>query len=196
MKKVIFCLILNVLVASSCATHGPFYVGIPYGGYVSYGDNRHAGLDFDIPRGTPIIASSDGKVVAVGDPCPGKSYCGGIFISIYHGGSLSGFFARYGHLDEVFVKYGQKVKRGQLIGLSGANNSGYEHLHFAICAVNGPCPFLYSYDPNKFWLAGEPQCFDPKKDYTSYSQIDLTIPIACGEYAKELIYEAKRRDLK
>ncbi len=204
MKKLLFCLVSNALLISSCATQyyatkssynvGPFVVGIPYGGYVPYGDNRHAGIDFNIPRGTPIIASLDGKVADIGEPCPGKSYCGGIFVSIYHGGFFNGFFTRYGHLDKVFVKYGQKVKRGQLLGLSGANNSGYEHLHFAICAVNGPCPFLNSYNPDKFSLSGEAECFDPTKEYVNYSQEHLTIPIACGGYAKDLLDRIKKKD--
>jgi len=204
MKKLFFCLILNVLLISSCATQyyatkssynvGPFVVGIPYGGIVLYGDNRHAGLDFNILQGTPIIASSDGKVVDVGDPCPGEWYCGGIFVSIYHGGIFSGIFTRYGHLKNVYLNYGQVVKRGQLIGLSGANNIGSPHLHFTICNVGEACPYSNSYDPDKFWLDGKPQCFDPNKDYSSYSKKDLTIPIACGEYAKDLLDRIKRKD--
>jgi len=47
MKKISFCLLLAVFLASSCATHGPFYVGIPYGAAVPYGEGRHPGIDFD-----------------------------------------------------------------------------------------------------------------------------------------------------
>ncbi|MDZ7261107.1 MAG: M23 family metallopeptidase [candidate division KSB1 bacterium] len=136
-EKNLICLILTTLLTTSCVTYSPFPIGRYHGSAVPYGDFRHAGIDFDIRKGTPIIAASDGDVYYVGDPCPGEWYCGGIFISIYH----RGIFTRYGHLKEVYVEFGEKVKRGQLIGLSGANNMGYEHLHFAICNDSGGCPY-------------------------------------------------------
>jgi len=47
--------------------------------------------------------------------------------------------------------------------------------------------YSQTYDPEKFWLDGRPKCFDPSADYSKYSQKGLTIPIACGEYEKQLI---------
>jgi len=84
MKKLFFYLILNALLASSCATHGPFYVGNPYGAPVSYGERRHPGIDFDIRIGTPIIASSDGVVIHIGEPDYKESWRGGIGVGISH----------------------------------------------------------------------------------------------------------------
>jgi len=86
------------------------------------------------------------------------------------------------------VKKGQSLKRGQLIGLSGASNDGVHHLHFGICKVGGSSQqYSQTYDPEKFWLAGRPKCFDPSADYSKYSQEGITLPIACGAYAKQLI---------
>jgi len=190
MKKLFFCLILIVFLASSCATHGPFYVGIPYGAPVSYGEGRHPGIDFDISIGTPIIACSEGEVIYIGEPDAKERYGGGIFVGISHG---EYFTSLYGHLTRIFVQKGQSVKRGQLIGLSGASNSGYSHLHFGICKTH--CKnYSGTYDPNKFWLGGKAQCFDPQKDYSNYSQKDITLSVACGEYAKELVARTKRKD--
>jgi murein DD-endopeptidase MepM/ murein hydrolase activator NlpD len=192
MRKILFCLILNFLLASSCTAHGPFYVGNLYGAPVSYGERRHAGIDFDIRRGTPIIAASDGEVTYVGDPCPSERRCGGIFVILRHGNH---FKSIYGHLGKVFVKTGQLLKRGQLIGLSGASNSGYTHLHFTICKIGADSmKYSHTYSPETFWLGGKSQCFDPNTDYSSYSQKDIILPVACGEYAKALISQTEGKD--
>jgi len=84
MKKISFCLLLAVFLASSCATHGPFYVGIPYGAAVPYGEGRHPGIDFDISIGTPIIACSDGEIIYIGEPDAKERDGGGIFVEISH----------------------------------------------------------------------------------------------------------------
>jgi hypothetical protein len=44
-----------------------------------------------------------------------------------------------------------------------------------------------------FWLGGQAQCFDPKIDYSNYSQKEITLPIACGDYGKALIAEAREK---
>jgi len=178
---------------SSCATHGPFYVDKPYGGPAPYGEGIHPGIDFGISSGTPIIAISDGRVSYVGSP---EGIENGITVQVLHG---EHFKSVYGHISKVFVKKYQLLKRGQLIGLSGASNNygkrDYQHLHFGTCKPSGLCTnYSQTYDPNKFWLDGKPQCFDPSKDYSAYSQKDITLPIACGEYAKELITRTKRID--
>jgi murein DD-endopeptidase MepM/ murein hydrolase activator NlpD len=190
MKKLFFCLTFAVLFVSSCATHGPFYVGYPYGASVPYGEGRHPGIDFDISKGTPIIACSDGEVVYIGEPDAKERHGGGIFVEISHG---EYFKSLYGHLTRIFVEKGQSLKRGQLIGLSGASNSGYQHLHFGICKIGGSCKnYSQTYDLKTVWYGGQPRCFDPKMDYSAYSQKDITLPVACAEYAKELIAEIKK----
>jgi hypothetical protein len=192
MKKLFFCLILNILLTSSCATHGPFIVGNPHGGIVQYGEGRHPGIDFSISNGTPIITPSDGVVFYIGEPDSKERWGGGIFVGISHG---EHFNTLYGHLTKVFVQKGQSLKRGQLIGFSGSSNYGYAHLHLGVCKITEnlrDCQsYSKTYDPDNFWLGGKAQCFDPKMDYSRYSQKDITLPVACGEYAKELMARIK-----
>jgi len=200
MKRILYCLILIIPLICACATTtpGPFHFGQPYGAPVQYGEGRHPGIDFNIPIGTPIIAASDGEIIKVSSPGAPERIGpkskdilgGGIFVAVQNGDH---FKSLYGHLSKAFVKKGQSLKRGQLIGLSGKTNTGSKHLHFELCKTEGRYGYYSdSYDPKDFWLGGKPQCFDPNMDYSKYSQKDLTIPIACGDYAKELIAEIEK----
>jgi len=152
----------------------------------------HPGIDYNIGSGTPIIAVSDGEVFFIR-----KDISNGDEVVLEHG---QHFNSNYAHLSKVFVKNGQLVKRGELIALSGASNNygrpNYQHLHFGICKTRGGGCGNQSetHDPDLFWLGGKPQCFDPKMDYSPYSQKDITLPIACGDYAKELKSETKKKD--
>lgn len=193
MKKYVFYIILAIFL-SSCATPtlGPFSVGKPYGGSAPYGEGIHPGIDFDISTGTPIIAVSDGNVVYIREIQGPEN---GIFVNVWHSGD---FRSLYGHLSKVFVMNGQMLERGQLIGLSGASNNygqiDNQHLHFGLCKPGQDCiNYSNSYDPKLFWLGGQPQCFDPKMDYSNYSQKDITLPVACGDYGKALIAEAREK---
>ncbi len=195
MKKYVFYMILAIFL-SSCATptHGPFYIDKPYGGPAPYGEGIHPGIDYAISGGTPIIAVSDGKVIKIDSETDGIE--NGIQVVVLHG---KHFRSLYVHLSKVFVEKGQLLKRGQLIGLSGASNNygkiDYQHLHFGICKIGRNCKnYSEAYDPKMFWLGGQPQCFNPDMDYSAYSQKEITLPIACGDYGKALIAESKRKD--
>lgn len=90
------------------------------------------GTDYVCPEGTQIWASAEGTVVtadSVDDSSRGKN------ITIKH---PDGQQTAYFHLSRVDVKVGQKVTRGQNIGLSG--NTGAStgaHLHFVILNKDG-----------------------------------------------------------
>lgn len=184
MKLFYYYLLICILFLFSCQTISTFRISNPYGAKVSYGDGRHPGIDYDIRRGTPIIAASNGVVVYVGDAdCPKELHCGGFFVEVRHGENFNTF---YGHLEQAYVEKGQLLNRGELIGTSGSSNSGNAHLHFSVCTIGGRCDYHETYNPKKFWLDGEAQCYDPMQDYSGYSQKDLTLPIACAEYAKRL----------
>ncbi len=89
----------------------------------------HKGVDWAVPVGTAVMASSSGTVIRAGWGS-GYGYC--VFIS-----HSDGKVTRYGHLSKVLVKVGQTVKQGEKIALSG--NTGVStgpHLHFEIL-VNG-----------------------------------------------------------
>ena len=89
----------------------------------------HSGLDIGSPRGREIKAPASGKVVAAAhDTRMGN------FIRINHG---YGIETTYGHLSKMFVRYGKRVKRGDVIGLVGNTGrfSTGPHLHYQV-AVN------------------------------------------------------------
>ncbi|MCV2528594.1 MAG: murein DD-endopeptidase MepM [Candidatus Lightella neohaematopini] len=89
----------------------------------------HRGVDFAMPKGTPIFSVSDGKVISSKiDKAAGK------YITINHDNQ---YITRYMHLDKLLVKSGQFVKYGDCIALSG--NTGYStgpHLHFEVWINN------------------------------------------------------------
>lgn len=86
----------------------------------------HAGTDFRAAVGTPVAAPFSGTVVLTGD-----HYYAGKSIYVDSGnGVLSVFF----HLSEIGVKKGDRVKKGQIVGKSGATGriTG-PHLHYGLC---------------------------------------------------------------
>ena len=87
----------------------------------------HHGLDFRAKVGTPIYATGDGVVKTA----KRKGTLGNL-VEIDHG---FGYVSRYAHLSSFSrgIKPGQKVKRGEVIGLSG--NTGRTtgpHLHYEV----------------------------------------------------------------
>ncbi len=85
----------------------------------------HRGLDISARRGTPIIAPADGTVIAAG-----RDLHIGRFVKIKHNDK---FTTLYGHMLQHKVEKGQKVERGDLIGLMGNTgmSTGY-HLHYEV----------------------------------------------------------------
>lgn len=86
----------------------------------------HQGVDYTIPEGESIFATADGVVKEV----IGKNSTSGITVVIDHG---NGYTTSYSHLQKVKVKRRQRVRRGDIIALSG--NSGLSlspHLHYEV----------------------------------------------------------------
>jgi murein DD-endopeptidase MepM/ murein hydrolase activator NlpD len=102
--------------------------GLPVKGPISSGFGRrasgmHYGTDFAVPIGTPVVAPDDGVVWQAG--WGGDA---GIMVAI----NSSNAQHKLMHLSQVKVKPGEKVKKGQVVGLSG--NTGYStgpHLHWS-----------------------------------------------------------------
>lgn len=91
---------------------------------------RHSGMDFTADRGTEVYATGDGVVESIEK----KRWGYGKSIIINHG---YGYKTRYAHLSAFKVNVGQKVKRGELIGLVGSTGkSTGPHLHYEVI-VNG-----------------------------------------------------------
>ncbi len=88
-------------------------------------DAEHPGLDIAVPTDTWIRAAGAGVVVAVGeDPVYGH------FVRLDHGEGLT---TLYGHASLTTVRAGQRVRRNEVIGLSGSSGrSTAPHLHFEV----------------------------------------------------------------
>jgi murein DD-endopeptidase len=99
----------------------------------------HLGTDFVVPVGTPVAAAAPGIVLCVANHFDR----GGLKVGIDHGGGL---FTTTNHLSSACVGPGDKVRRGQTIGLSGA--SGLEFILFF--------PWLAPHVHFNTWLDGEP----------------------------------------
>jgi hypothetical protein len=104
--------------------------------------HNHKGQDIAAPSGTKVKSVDDGEVVRSTPPEQSGGY--GNFIVIKH----KDFYSAYGHLSKREVQKGDKVKRGELIGLVGSTGlSTGPHLHFEIRKTeNGsqvdPKPYL------------------------------------------------------
>lgn len=87
---------------------------------------EHHGVDYLIPEGTAVFATADGTVQSLSE----KNTTHGKAITIDHG---NGYQTSYSHLLDIRVKRGDKVKRGDIIAMSG--NSGLSfapHLHYEV----------------------------------------------------------------
>ena len=87
---------------------------------------EHHGVDYLVPEGTAVFATADGVIKSLSE----KNSSHGKAITIDHG---NGYETSYSHLLDIRVRKGQKVKRGDIIALSG--NSGLSfvpHLHYEV----------------------------------------------------------------
>jgi murein DD-endopeptidase MepM/ murein hydrolase activator NlpD len=102
----------------------------------------HAGLDIATPSGQPVGATAEGVVVKAGRQ---GEY--GNLVEIEH---RTGYRTLYGHLSKILVTEGQKVKRGDTIGLVGSTGrSTAPHLHYEVRAGNRVVnPLEYILDPS------------------------------------------------
>lgn len=86
----------------------------------------HTGMDFTAPTGTDIFATGDGEVIEVESKLNGY----GKHVVIRHG---FGYETLYAHMSQILVKKGQKVKRGEVIGLVGNTGTSVgPHLHYEV----------------------------------------------------------------
>jgi hypothetical protein len=86
----------------------------------------HAGKDLAAPEGTPVVASLSGRVVSSG---LAGGY--GLAVEVEHDGPRRRTL--YGHLSELYVREGQAVRQGEVIGRVGSTGlSTGPHLHFEL----------------------------------------------------------------
>jgi murein DD-endopeptidase MepM/ murein hydrolase activator NlpD len=85
----------------------------------------HQGQDITVPSGTPIFAPADGVVK--------RAYYIGGFGNHVKLGHSSGYTTTFAHLSKIFVRHGQKINRGDIIGETGnTGRSTAPHLHYEV----------------------------------------------------------------
>jgi murein DD-endopeptidase MepM/ murein hydrolase activator NlpD len=107
---------------------------------ITRGRGNHHGVDIAAAPGAPVRAAADGLVTRA-------SRQGGLGKAVFlsHGYGLA---SRYGHLSEIVVKPGQRVRRGDVIGHVGntGRSTGY-HLHYEVHLDGNPVdPLAYLMD--------------------------------------------------
>jgi murein DD-endopeptidase MepM/ murein hydrolase activator NlpD len=152
---------------------------IPEGGTVwtdkayPYGSNRggtlrtHHGVEFNVPKGTQVLATASGTVIAAGNDKETElgatpDFYGNVVV-IEHDNGLDGLpvYSLYGHLSEVYVAVGQRIVAQDPIGSSGASGvADGPHLHFEVRvgensyeATRNPLLWLYPF-PERGVVAG------------------------------------------
>ncbi len=105
----------------------------------------HRGIDISAPEGTPVRAPADGIVVKAE-----RNGGYGKVLYIAHG---NGIVTRYGHLSAYRVRPGQKVHRGDVIGLVGSTGrSTAPHLHYEVLVGGRQVdPMRYIMDDGLFY---------------------------------------------
>lgn len=92
---------------------------------------RHEGVDIGAPHGTPIHVVGPGIVLR-------STRWGGYgnMVDVYHG---KGVVSRYAHMSRSFVRRGEYLRRGDILGLVGSTGrSTGPHLHFEVRIRNLP----------------------------------------------------------
>jgi murein DD-endopeptidase MepM/ murein hydrolase activator NlpD len=132
----------------------------------------HSGVDMEANRGDKVVATADGTVIFVG-------YNGeyGRFVEVNHG---NGFTTSFAHLLDYKVKKGDKVKRGQVVGLVG--NSGRStgaHLHYELCRDGqpiNPATFMKTAEFSRIVATKEIKAIAPKKGLANTSPAKKSLP--------------------
>ncbi|NML18576.1 M23 family metallopeptidase [Azohydromonas caseinilytica] len=106
------------------------------------GARPHEALDIAAPRGTPVVAVDEGRLVKLFTSVPGG-------LTIYQFDPSSRYAYYYAHLDRYAegLSEGMTLQRGQVIGYVGSTgnaNPEAPHLHFAI----------FRLDPERQWWKG------------------------------------------
>lgn len=121
----------------------------------------HRGMDIVVPIGTSIRAVADGIVEKVSHNEGETEYQ----VRVRHVFGTCGptYFSYNLHMSQVNVVEGQTVYQGDVLGLSGASASGYQHLHFEM----------------RLFGNRESHCVNPMS-FLSYSDVAPRVPVLNG----------------
>src|SRR5262249_9721365 len=117
---------------------------------------KHLAIDIGAPRGTPVLATTDGEIVRVSRERKGGK-------TIYQKDSSGQYLLFYCHLSKYAegLSAGQKVSKGEVIGYVGSTGHviGGPHLHFSITRLpddEGSFKQGLAINPYLLFLAGVP----------------------------------------
>lgn len=123
-------------------------------GSLTWGKAGHAGYDWPMPVGTPILAAADGVVLDAG--VVKEARCNGkrpdqalVWARVAHEAPNGArLVTSYLHLSKVTVAAGDRVRLGQQLGLSGNTGcSSGPHLHFGVVLTPAGRSRGYAVDP-------------------------------------------------
>lgn len=163
----------------------------PYG---STGGGRfqvHHGVEFNNPRGTPILAAADGVVFHAGDDVTTvfgahPSYYGNLVVIQHNFTSPEGqaVYTLYGHMDKVEVQTGQTVQAGTQIGQVGDSGIAMgPHLHFEV-RVGDPYSFGATRNP-ELWIY----------PYRTFGTLAGRVTDATGAVLRDVTIQVKSTDI-
>ncbi len=98
------------------------------------GRRQHQGIDLLAPVGTPVLAAKSGQAFV------GRAKNGlGRYVEVRH---PDGWMTRYAHLAEIRIRDGQRVRRGEVLGVVGKSGNAkrgliHSHLHFEVRDPSG-----------------------------------------------------------
>jgi murein DD-endopeptidase MepM/ murein hydrolase activator NlpD len=98
----------------------------------------HTGTDFWLQESTKLLATAPGRITKIDK----LEWVGNYVIMDFS----NGFRASYCHIKEPLVSEGQKVRRGDVVALSGKTGTIEPHLHFQLMSIAGG-PWGYALDP-------------------------------------------------
>ncbi|WP_179351802.1 M23 family metallopeptidase [Winogradskyella vidalii] len=110
------------------------------------GSRSHEGIDIFAPRGTPVVAATDGFISSTGNRGLGGK-------QVWLRDGVFGQSLYYAHLDSIAVSGGRRVKLGDTLGFVGNTGNAKTtspHLHFGIYTSTGavdPLPYVKMLTP-------------------------------------------------
>lgn len=146
-------------------------IGSFYGAPRDNGKRSHEGVDIFAPKGTPVIAPTDGYISRVGVNTLGGKV-------VWMKDDKRGHSYYFAHLDSQMVRPGMRVYQGHVLGLVGnTGNARYTppHLHFGIYQSGSKDPLYY---------------------IRKYENAMASVPIDTGFQQKPFRVRIKRTDLR
>jgi murein DD-endopeptidase MepM/ murein hydrolase activator NlpD len=148
---------LTAAVPSICPiSAGSFVLTSPFGERISPFTNSvdfHSGIDLAAREGTPVLATGSGRVVFAGRFPLNRNvrwWRYGNVVVLAHGDR---YLTIYAHLQEIKVRRGQQLRRGEQIGTVG--NTGWStspHLHYEVRIVDSEADDPVPVDPRIYIL--------------------------------------------